>query len=128
TNQTEAVGFFANRNHFAALLYAVTMIAAAWAVEAAIAFEAGRKSREGGGVVALAATFTILVALVAAQAMARSRAGLGLAIVAVAGAFVLAFFDRRNASGFTPTRLLLGATGLAIMFATQFALYRILER
>src|SRR5207249_2875253 len=82
----------------------------------------------GGGVVALAATFTILVALVAAQAMARSRAGLGLAIVAVAGAFVLAFFDRRNASGFTPTRLLLGATGLAIMFATQFALYRILER
>jgi len=128
TNPTEAVGFFANRNHFAAFLYAVTMIAAAWAVEAVSAFEAGRRRREGGGIVALAATFTVLVALVAAQAMARSRAGLGLTIVALAGAFALAFFDRRDASGFTPARLLLSATGLAIMFAAQFALYRILER
>ncbi len=128
TNPTEAVGFFANRNHFAAFLYAVTMIAAAWAVEAVSAFETGRRSREGGGIVSLAATFTVLVALVAAQAMARSRAGLGLTIVALAGAFALAFFDRRDASGFTPARLLLSATGLAIMFAAQFALYRILER
>ena len=27
---TEAVGFFANRNHFAALLYALILFAAAW--------------------------------------------------------------------------------------------------
>jgi O-antigen ligase len=128
TNPTEAVGFFANRNHLAAFLYVATLIAAAWAVEAVNVFEAGRRSRKGGGVVSLAATFTILVALVAAQAMARSRAGLGLTIVALAGAFLLAFFDRRNASGFTPARLLIGSTGLAIMFAAQFALYRILER
>ena len=109
TNPTEAVGFFANRNHFAALLYAVMLIAAAWAVEAAIAFETGRRPREGGGIVALAATFTVMVALVAAQAMARSRAGLGLTIVALSGTFALAFLDRRNETGFTPGRLLLGA-------------------
>ena len=30
TNLTEAVGFFANRNHFAALLYTMTVFAAAW--------------------------------------------------------------------------------------------------
>ena len=128
TSFADAVGFFANRNHFAALLYAVMLIAAAWAVEAAVAFENGRRSREGGGTVALAATFTVMVALVAAQAMARSRAGLGLTIVALAGTFALAFLDRRNETGFTPDRLLLGAVGLAIMFASQFALYRILER
>jgi O-antigen ligase len=128
TNPTEAVGFFANRNHYAAFLYSVTLIAAAWAVEAANAFEAARRRFEGRAVVALAATFTILVALVAAQTMARSRAGLGLTIVALAGAFVLAFSDRRHVSGFTPARLLVGASSLAVMFAAQFALYRILER
>jgi O-antigen ligase len=128
TNPTEAVGFFANRNHYAAFLYSVTLIAAAWAVEAVNAFERTRRRFEGRAVLALAATFTILVALVAAQAMARSRAGLGLTIVALAGAFVLAFFDRRHVSGFTPARLLIGASALAIMFAAQFALYRILER
>ena len=32
TNVTEAVGFFANRNHFAAFLYVVLLFAAVWAV------------------------------------------------------------------------------------------------
>ena len=36
TNTTEAVGFFANRNHFAALLYALTLYGAAWAIYAAM--------------------------------------------------------------------------------------------
>src|SRR5262249_3924765 len=35
TNPTEAVGFFANRNHFAALLYVLLLIAAAWTMYAA---------------------------------------------------------------------------------------------
>ena len=34
TNPTEAVGFFANRNHFAALLYCLMVFAIAWTVEA----------------------------------------------------------------------------------------------
>ncbi len=29
TNRTEAVGFFANRNHFAAMIYCITVMAAA---------------------------------------------------------------------------------------------------
>ena len=32
TNPTEAVGFFANRNHFAALLYCLMVFALAWIV------------------------------------------------------------------------------------------------
>ena len=128
TNPTEAIGFFANRNHFAALLYALTLLAAAWAVEAAIASEAGRKRQEAGWIVAPVASFTVLVLLVAAQAMARSRAGLGLTIVALFGAFALAVSDRRSKSGVTPGKLLLGATAFAVILALQYGLYRILER
>ena len=32
TNPTEAVGFFANRNHFAALIYCLMLFALAWIV------------------------------------------------------------------------------------------------
>ncbi len=128
TNPSEAVGFFANRNHFAALLYALMLLAAAWAVEAAISSESGRKQHDTAWIVAVVASFTVLVVLVAAQAMARSRAGIGLTIVALFGAVGLAVSDQRATSGVTPTRLLLGATTLAGMFAVQYALYRILER
>lgn len=128
TNLSEAVGFFANRNHFAAFLYASLLFAAAWAVEAASRFEAGRRRTDTLSIVALVASFTVLVLLVAAQAMARSRAGLGLTIVALFGALALALTDRRTTAGLTPTRLLTGATTLAVLFAVQYALYRILQR
>jgi O-antigen ligase len=138
TNPTEAVGFFANRNHLAALLYALTLLAAAWAIDATFAVQSGgdRSRYDGAAVVALVASFTLLLILVSAQAMARSRGGLGLTIVAVFGAFALAYCDRRTVpragrrggSGLTPARLLLGATLVAVMFAVQFTLYRVMER
>jgi O-antigen ligase len=129
TNTSEAVGFFANRNHFAALLCAMTAFAAAWAVEAAISFEAGRRIKsDTGWIVAIAASFTVLVALVAGQAMARSRAGIALAIVALFGALALGLSDRRSTSGLTPAKLVLAATTLAVIFVAQFALFRIFQR
>jgi O-antigen ligase len=128
TNDSEAVGFFANRNHFAALLYACTVLAGAWAVEAAAPPAQGRTKVETRWIVPLIAAFTALVILVAAQAIARSRAGLGLTIAALLGAVLLAVCDRRNASGVTPARLLFAATALAAVFAAQFALFRLLER
>ena len=39
TNSNEAVGFFANRNHFAALLYVLMLFAAAWVTD--LAFSTG---------------------------------------------------------------------------------------
>jgi O-antigen ligase len=130
TNPTEAVGFFANRNHFAALLYALTLFTAPWVVDAAMTTGIGQEHRryETASILALVAGLTVLVTLIAAQAMARSRAGLGLAIVALLGTFALAFSDRRSAPGLTPIKLILGATVLAVMFAVQFTLYRVLER
>jgi O-antigen ligase len=141
TNPAEAVGFFANRNHLAALLYALTLLAAAWAIDATLTAQS-RSTQSGGGrndaaaVVAIVASFTILLILVSAQAMARSRAGLGLTIIALFGAFALAYSDRRVMSGsgrrvsfgVTPAKILAGATALAIVFVVQFTLYRVMER
>jgi O-antigen ligase len=128
TNPAEAVGFFANRNHFAASLCALTMFAAAWAVEASAPGPEGGPF-ETRRIVPVVAGFTVLVILVAAQAIARSRAGLGLTIVALLGGIGLALRDRRTAAaGVTPSRLLIAATALAVVFAAQFTLYRLLER
>jgi hypothetical protein len=141
TNTSEAVGFFANRNHYAALLYCLVVIAAAWAVAAVANFtRAGGKLRSRRStvhVVAMLASFTALVVLVGAQAMARSRAGLGLTTMALIGAFALAFLapprmaDTETARGLMSrgaTKLLGGAVLLALLFSFQFALYRIQDR
>ncbi len=128
TNLSEAVGFFANRNHFAAALYCFTVFAAAWAVEAAAPPQSGETRLETRWIVPALASLTVLVVLVAAQAMARSRAGLGFTIAALVGATAIAVLDRRNASGITPAKLLLATVAGAVIYATQFALYRILDR
>lgn len=132
TNPSEAVGFFANRNHLAALLYSLTLLAAAWTVHTG-ALVAGqghgpRARHDTPLILALIAGLMLMLALVAAQMMARSRAGLGLAIVALIGAFVLALRDRSGQGRLTPGRLLAGAVGLALLFGVQFALYRVLDR
>ena len=127
---TEAVGFFANRDHFAAFLYALILLAAAWTVHATVG--AGVVSRRGepstGQIVITIGCFTLLVVLLAGEAMARSRAGLGLTILALFAAFALGFSDRRVRSGLTSNKVLVGAVALAVIFVVQFSLYRVLER
>jgi hypothetical protein len=131
TNPTEAVGFFANRNHFAALIYVLVLLASAWTVNAAAAAGSAfsRKEFDTASTIAALGCFTLLVVLLAGQAMARSRAGIGLTMVAMLGAFLLGVSDRRVRSEESVThRLLFGAFALAIVLTVQFALYRILER
>ena len=127
-NNTEAVGFFANRNDFAALLYMVLLFAGAWAIDIAFKAVSWRHVRRAASIVVLTAAFLALIVLIATEAMARSRAGLVLTMVALAGIFAMAFAERRNTSGIGPGKLLLGATALAVMLAVQFTLYRILDR
>jgi O-antigen ligase len=130
TNESEAVGFFANRNHFAALLYVLLSYSAAWATDAA--FVAGsqvnRRSIETSSIGKLTAGFLALVVLMAAEAITRSRAGLGLMIIGVFAAFALPLTDRRRAAGLGPLKLIFAAIILAIVLGTQFALYRVLVR
>jgi hypothetical protein len=65
TNWNEAVGFFANRNHFAALIYALILFAAAWAIQAvASSWEERRRRRyDTASIAAIIVAFTLLVRL-----------------------------------------------------------------
>jgi len=148
TNPTEAVGFFANRNHFAALIYALLLFAVAWTVHAASAVgnRLKRSPYDMAAILGAIGGFTVLVVFLAGETMARSRAGLGLTIVALFGALALGFSDQRARPGFaskgfftrfkldelmsgiTPTKLLVAAVALTVTFSLQFALYRIQER
>ena len=148
TNPTEAVGFFANRNHFAALGYALILIAAAWTVHAARAVTVRLQSGhyEVTSILAAIGSFTVLVVLLAGETMARSRAGLGLTIVALFGAVALSWSSQQHSprpamrgqfsrfamdrvlSGLSPTKLLVAAIALTATFSLQFALFRIQER
>jgi len=141
TNTSEAVGFFANRNHYAALLYCLVLMAAVWTVSAVGEFtRAGAKLRSRRStphLVAIVVSLTVVVILVGAQAMARSRAGLGLTTIALVGSFALAFLTSPNEAGEGAVdgrpargavRLLGAAVLVAIVFSSQFALYRIQDR
>ena len=99
TNPSEAVGFFANRNHFAALLNVTLVLAALWLWMTADA--ALRQSTFGNrSILWLAAAAAFLVADAAGLAMARSRAGIFLAIIALLGIVATAYKQtRRTGSG-----------------------------
>jgi O-antigen ligase len=130
TSDIEAVGFFANKNHFAAFLYVLFLFGAAWATQAA--FSVGswkdRKNLETRSGAMLAASLLILVLIITVEATTWSRAGLALMIVAVFGALALPITDPRRPSGLSRAKLLLGSAILVIVLVTQFGLYRIFDR
>src|SRR6202161_3476646 len=131
TNLTEAVGFFANRNHFAAFLYVVLLFAAVWAIDVGFAVGPWRDRRifEARSIVTITASFLAIVILLAAEAMARSRAGMILTMISLVGVYGLVLTDRRRRIlGATPMNFLFAAAGTAFILVVQFALYRILAR
>jgi O-antigen ligase len=131
TNLTEAVGFFANRNHYAAFLYVVLLFAAVWAIDIGFAVGPWRDRRifEARSIVTITASFLAIVILLAAEAMARSRAGMVLTMVSLAGVYGLVLTDRRRRTlSATPLNFLFAAAGTAFILVVQFALYRVLAR
>jgi O-antigen ligase len=129
TNPLDAVGFFANRNHFAALLYVLLLFCAAWTVAAVQKIGASPSDRRLNGerVVPLILALTMVAILVAMQTLARSRAGIGLTILALLGFGALSIRSRAE-GGSSSTRLIVGAGVFGVLLAIQFTLYRILER
>lgn len=127
TNPSEAVGFFANRNHFSALLYVLILLVAAWLVRAA-EFGPGVGQLDTPRTLLLAGAIVVLVFLVAVQAIARSRAGIILTIVTLLATVVLAFSERGAAANRTPAQYLMAVLALAVVFAVQYGLYRFLGR
>jgi O-antigen ligase len=129
TNTSEAVGFFANRNHFAALAYALILVAACWATDAIFKVRAFIKNNEyDTSTIAIAVvSVAIIIVFLSAEAMARSRAGLALTIFALIGAFALAWKEWRLVSR-GAARLVAGAIAVTALFIADFTLYRIMER
>ena len=96
TNPEEAVGFFANRNHFAALLYCLIPFVVAWTLDKTATTAPGKQKKPAlaydvSSIMAAMAGFTTLVIILAGEITARSRVGLALTIVALFGAMALGF-------------------------------------
>jgi O-antigen ligase len=131
TNNTEAVGFFANRNHFAALLYSAMLFASVWLID--VTSRAGSQSRrrtaESRTVFVFGVCLIAFVALIMAQLMTRSRAGLGLSMLGLLGSLAIGLTAHRATLSRTKSaKIIAGAVAVTVMFSLQFALYRILER
>ncbi len=132
TNQTEAVGFFANRNHFAAQLCVTLVLGGVW-----LAIMASQMLDEGAfkprSLIWLTAAAVFLVAVVAGLAMTRSRAGVLLAMAALAGIVLMVLCQRRhrettNGRRFTASRAMIATVFFAGIFAAQFGLGNIVSR
>ncbi|MCC7414218.1 MAG: O-antigen ligase family protein [Gammaproteobacteria bacterium] len=130
TNPTEAVGFFANRNHFSALLYVLLVFAAAWGGHAAhrLMSVSSRRRWDASVLLPVVAILTLFVLLVATQTFTRSRAGLLLTIVALLGAAAISYAGQRGGKRSASTRLVWGAALAGVFLSLQFALFRVLER
>lgn len=127
TNTSEAVGFFANRNHFAALLYAATLFCFCWLIETARTFASKPRSEKFDAAPLIVLCMAVIFILMAGQLMARSRAGLILFAVVLAAGFIMAMKDRGARERSFP-RFLFVAIAIAIVVCSQFALFRILDR
>lgn len=81
TNTQEAVGFFANRNHFAAQMYATLLLGLVWLTDRWQGrFSGPRFTAEKAQALGIAVSFALLA--VGAIALARSRAGIILTLLA----------------------------------------------
>jgi O-antigen ligase len=143
TNPSEAVGFFANRNHFAAQLY-VTLLFSAVALAYATDVYLRAKDRYTHTILWFVLCAILVVAVMAGIMMARSRAGLvlsGVAIAAIVPIFVASKYNageqrghqhrahrRRAEGGLIGRRIILSCLILGILFACQFGIQRILTR
>jgi hypothetical protein len=111
TNPGSAVGFFANRNHLAALLCASLPLAAGLA---GVALR--RRSRPGAQRAVVGAATAAGACLIGAVATG-SRAGLLLTLAALAGsgAMLVGRGGRRGGGAWRPVALAVGAVGLAVV-------------
>ena len=132
TNEQAPVGFFANQNHLAALLYSAIPLTAAWlaAKLGATRFASGR-GRGNVDVVSLMKTIAMSIALltlITVEVIGRSRAGIILTMVGLLGALALTGEPPRHIKNLASPRVLLGVVALVFLFVGNSALVRILDR
>jgi O-antigen ligase len=120
TNRGSSVGFFANRNHHAALLYTLLPVAAAWAIGSL------HDERPGRGLAVLLC-IGLGVVLMLGLGMAVSRAGLLLAMLAGVGILAVAW-QGGGARRSVAARAVLGMGVVGVVLVVQFGLFGILQR
>lgn len=110
TNPQQAVGFFANRNHFSAFLYSAIPFLGAWAVWLT-------RERRADVLAGVAVCVAIYLVLMLGVGLSASRAGMLLAAVAGLGVLGLAFAGGGRGRGIGP-----GTIGIvaSVVFATLF--------
>lgn len=100
TNTLEAVGFFANRNHFAAQMYATLLFGIVWLTHRWQGrFSAPRFTAEKAQAAGVAVSFALLV--LGVIFLTRSRAGIVLALLSIAPLVVAAPAITRILTGTT---------------------------
>ena len=134
TNPTEAVGFFANRNHFAAFLIVTLVLTGLWFAQTLQSCLDGR-DLSTSSYLSFAASAACLVALFAGLALARSRAGVLLGVIALAGIVLIIVthsrsyhFQERFGRKTRASRISFAVALFAVVFALQFGLGRLLNR
>lgn len=120
SSRDSSVGFFANRNHYAALLYSVVPLAAAWMIGLS-------RDRRPERVFGLAVCLLVYVALVLGLGMALSRTGILLAVMAVIGSLLMAAVHAPR-TGRRGLAIIAGAAVIGAILVGQFAFFGLLKR
>jgi O-antigen ligase len=125
------VGFFANRNHFSALLYSAILLTAAVLVPQIKTLSSGLKRRESfdaSSAMGAIAVGVSLIVLIVGVAIARSRAGIILTLAALLASLAIDRDRRHLVDKFTLPRFLAAIVVLAVILLGQSALSRLLDR
>jgi O-antigen ligase len=121
TNPLDAVGFFANRNHFAELLVMAlppTVVGTAWLVSE-------RLGGRGINPLLPVAGISLMALLILGIVLGRSRAGLLLGMLALLGCLPLVTGLRKERG---TRRVLTVTVAVAVMLSAQFALLGMVHR
>jgi O-antigen ligase len=121
TNRHASVGFFANRNHYAALLCCVLPFAVAWTIAFAKRHQADRALGVGVGVSAVAA-------LLLGIGMAQSRAGVVLGLGSLLFSLFLLNDPNRSGSRRQASFAIIAASLIGLVFVIHYALPGLLNR
>ena len=127
TNFDEPVGFFANRNHFSALLYCLIPLAAVWIAQPIAPLSRHPNARGISRDTSMRMAGAVLCgSLIAMQAMTRSRAGMALSLAALIGSYVIIRRNQRIQSRIGLSLLL--ACVVAAALVMDVSGLRLLER
>ena len=120
SNLGSAVGLFANRNHFAALLFCCMPFASAWTIWLV-------RSGTVNGLAAAIGSILVYGILILGLAVAGSRAGIILAMLAMFGAVLLAWRRPKSKTSDVASKAVIVSGVIGLMVIVEFGLIGIMR-